>query len=165
MGVAGDGNTKLEKFDMSSVAKSRDISAKNAWGTSTGYADELIDKGVEAQRAQQLENWKNQQEVLAAKKNQRYMTDQFDNADTGEASQWNLGKFGAERTQDFDLNEEFGEVVAGDIEGTIELKANINQFAVQEFNVKVRFFFFFFLGVAIVFFHFAFLNFFFGFKS
>ena len=63
MGVAGDGSgNKLEKFDMSTMAKSRDRSAKNAWGTSTGYADTLIDNGMEAQRAQQLENWKNQQE-------------------------------------------------------------------------------------------------------
>lgn len=65
MGVAGDGSgNKLESFDMTSIEKSRDRSAKNAWGSTTGYADELIDKGVESQRAQQLENWKNQQEGM-----------------------------------------------------------------------------------------------------
>jgi len=62
MGVAGDGNSKLENFDMSSMAKSKTMSAKNAWGKSTGYADDLIEKGVDNQRAQQLENWMNQQE-------------------------------------------------------------------------------------------------------
>jgi len=62
MGVAGDGNSKLENFDMSSMAKSKTMSAKNAWGKSTGYADALIEKGVDNQRAQQLENWMNQQE-------------------------------------------------------------------------------------------------------
>ena len=69
MGVAGDGSgNKLEAFDMTSVVKtmdkSRDRSAKNAWGSTTGYADDLIDQGMEAQRAQQLENWKNQQEGM-----------------------------------------------------------------------------------------------------
>ena len=63
MGVAGDGNKKLESFDMSQMAKSKTMSAKNAWGTSTGYADKLVEEGMEQQKAQQLENWKNQQEV------------------------------------------------------------------------------------------------------
>ena len=44
------------------MAKSKTMSAKNAWGKSTGYADALIEKGVDNQRAQQLENWMNQQE-------------------------------------------------------------------------------------------------------
>lgn len=38
MGVAGDGNKGLDKFDMTQMAKSKTMSAKNAWGTSTGYA-------------------------------------------------------------------------------------------------------------------------------
>ena len=54
---------------MSSMAKSKMMSAKNAWGTSTGYADELVAKGMEQQKAQQLENWKNQQEVRCAIEN------------------------------------------------------------------------------------------------
>jgi len=136
MGVAGDGSgNKLEKFDMTQMAKSKTMSAKNAWGTSTGYADKLIDEGVEAQRAQQLENWQNQQEVLAARKSQRFMTDEFD-ASTDEINQWDLSKFGVERNQEFDLDEEFGAVTAGNIDGVIELKANMNQNAVHEFNVK-----------------------------
>lgn len=135
MGVAGDGNSKLEKFDMSSMAKSKMMSAKNAWGTSTGYADELVSKGMEQQKAQQLENWKNQQEVLAARKQQKYMTDEFDRA-TEEVNQWDLSKFGVERNQDFDLDEAFGAVTAGNIDGVIELHARMNQFAVHEFNVK-----------------------------
>lgn len=134
MGVAGDGSgNKLESFDMSSINKSRDRSAKNAWGTSSGYADDLREKGMEGQRAQQLENWKNQQEVLAAKKNQRFMTEEYD---TSEDNQWDLSKFGVERNQDFDLNDEFGEVIVGDIEGTIELKGAMNQNAVHQFSMK-----------------------------
>ena len=105
MGVAGDGNSKLESFDMSSMAKSRDRSAKNAWGKSTGYADELIERGMESQRAQQLENWKNQQEVLAAKKSQRFMTDEFDQGT--DDSQWALGKLGADRNQVCSFSHQF----------------------------------------------------------
>eukprot|EP00978_Attheya_sp_CCMP212_P034512 scaffold144903_cov51-Attheya_sp.AAC.1 len=79
MGVAGDGNKSLTKMGNSEqMAKSKFRSAKNAWGTSSGYADELIANGVELQRAQQLENWRNQQEVLAKKKEQRFMTEAFD---------------------------------------------------------------------------------------
>jgi hypothetical protein len=98
MGVAGDGNAKLDKFDMTQMAKSKTMSAKNAWGKSTGYADTLIEQGMEAQRAQQLENWKNQQEVLAARKQQKWMSDQFDKITTDD-DQWSLAKFGVERNQ------------------------------------------------------------------
>lgn len=136
MGVAGDGQSKLEKFDMSSMSKSRDISAKNAWGQTTGYADTLKEQGMEAQRAQQLENWKNQQEVLQARKQQRYLTDDFDNT-SSEQNQWDLSKFGIERNQEFDLDESFGAVQAGDIEGVIEMKARMGQNDAFEFNVKV----------------------------
>ena len=57
MGVAGDGQKGLDKFDMTQMAKSKTMSAKNAWGTNTGYADSLVAKGVDTSRAQQLENW------------------------------------------------------------------------------------------------------------
>mmetsp|Transcript_25574 Transcript_25574/g.75412 ORF Transcript_25574/g.75412 Transcript_25574/m.75412 type:complete len:135 (+) Transcript_25574:212-616(+) len=42
MGVAGDGSKGLEKIGSDvtpQLAKSKTMSAKNAWGTSTGYAD------------------------------------------------------------------------------------------------------------------------------
>lgn len=57
MGVAGDGSKGLDKFDTTQMAKSKSMSAKNAWGTNTGYADSLVAKGVDTSRAQQLENW------------------------------------------------------------------------------------------------------------
>jgi hypothetical protein len=99
MGVAGDGNKKLESFDMSEMAKSRTMSAKNAFGRTTGYADTLREQGVDTARAQQLENWHNQQEVLNQRKNQRYMTEEFDQV-TNEEDNWrNLAKFGVERNQ------------------------------------------------------------------
>ena len=139
MGVAGDGIKKLENFDMSSIAKSRDISAKNAWGTSTGYADELVSKGVDQQRAQQLENWNNQQEVLQRRKSQRYMTDEFDQVEEKADEDWRtLAKFGVERNQEFDLDDEFGAVAPGDLTDTIELTARMNGPAsVHEFALRV----------------------------
>ena len=98
MGVAGDGDSKLEKFDMSSMAKSKMMSAKNAWGRSTGYADSLVEKGVDTQRAQQLENWHSQQEVREQRRSHQRMAEQFDNYDADE--NWrNLAKFGVERNQ------------------------------------------------------------------
>ena len=96
MGVAGDGDSKLDKFDMSQMAKSKTMSAKNAWGTNNGYGDTLRAKGVETSRAQQLENWHNQQEVLQKRKQQRYLTDEFDK--TTEDVNWrNLASFGVGR--------------------------------------------------------------------
>lgn len=57
MGVAGDGNKGLEKIgDSPQLAKSKTMSAKVAWGTSSGYSDTLREKGVDTARAQQLEN-------------------------------------------------------------------------------------------------------------
>jgi len=99
MGVAGDGSTGLDKFDMSQMAKSKSMSAKNAWGTNTGYADKLVAEGVDTSRAQQLENWHNQQEVLARRKEQRSMTEDFESTSTEEENWRNLASFGVERNQ------------------------------------------------------------------
>jgi uncharacterized protein YktA (UPF0223 family) len=79
-------------------AKSKTMSAKNAWGTTTGYAEQLIDKGMEATRAQQLENWNNQQEVINKKRQQKYMTEEFDKV-SGEENWRSLSSFGVERNQ------------------------------------------------------------------
>jgi hypothetical protein len=96
MGVAGDGQTKLDTFDMTELAKSKTMSAKNAWGANSGYGDSLRAKGVETSRAQQLENWHNQQEVLQRRKQQRYLTDEFDGIKEDE--NWrNLASFGVGR--------------------------------------------------------------------
>jgi hypothetical protein len=93
----------LEKFgsDVSpQFAKSKAMSAKNAWGKSTGYADKLIDQGVEKSRAQQLENWANQQEILRSKNAHRAMAETFDQVQSsGEADWRTLAKFGVERNQ------------------------------------------------------------------
>lgn len=98
MGVAGDGDSKLEKFDMTQMATSKTMSAKNAWGTNTGYAEALRSQGVETSRAQQLENWHNQQEVLQKRKQQRFLTEDFDSVESDE--NWReLAKFGVERNQ------------------------------------------------------------------
>lgn len=80
------------------MQKSKARSAKVAWGTNTGYADQLRSQGVETSRAQQLENWANQQEVLKKRQAQRALTDQFDEVNHDE--DWRtLAKFGVERNQ------------------------------------------------------------------
>jgi hypothetical protein len=102
MGVAGDGNKGLEKEwkGQASMGKSKMMSAKNAWGSSSGYAAKLIDEGMEATRAQQFENWGNQQEVLASRKAHRYMTDDFDSETSTADEDWRkLSKFGVERNE------------------------------------------------------------------
>jgi uncharacterized protein YktA (UPF0223 family) len=80
------------------LSKSKTMSAKNAWGTTTGYADKLMEQGMEATRAQQLENWNNQQEVLNKKRQQKYMTEEFDKV-SGEENWRSLSSFGVERNQ------------------------------------------------------------------
>ena len=119
-------------------AKSKTMSAKNAWGKSTGYADTLISQGMEATRAQQMENWKNQQEVLQARQAQRFMTDQFDQV-SGDEDWRNLSKYAGERVDDKDLDTEMGAVTPGStIYHNIELNSRIGQASVFEFDVTVR---------------------------
>mmetsp|Transcript_31402 Transcript_31402/g.51832 ORF Transcript_31402/g.51832 Transcript_31402/m.51832 type:complete len:320 (+) Transcript_31402:78-1037(+) len=146
MGVAGDGNNKLEKFGSDvqpQLAKSAAMSAKNAWGSTTGYAAKLIEEGkTEVVRAQQLENWMNQQEVLKKKNQHKAGIASFDTQvaeeDTSEEDWRKLSKFGVQRNQEFDLDETFGAVAtAGEaVEGTIELTSRIGQNAVHEFTLK-----------------------------
>jgi hypothetical protein len=138
MGVAGDGKKGLEGFDMTQIAKSKSMSAKNAWGTNTGYADTLIEQGMDTSKAQQLENWHNQQEVLQRRKQQRSMTDDFDNEEKDDEDWRTLAKFGVERNQDFDLDETFGAITADqNIEGTIDLVGQMNAgYATHEFSLK-----------------------------
>merc|ERR1712018_221336 len=103
MGVAGDGNKGFEKFGTDvqpQLAKSKMMSAKNAWGETTGYADELIAKGMETQRAQQLENWQNQQEIRKRQQAARqFESGQWDSVSTEDEDWRKLAKFGVERNQ------------------------------------------------------------------
>lgn len=121
------------------MAKSKFRSAKNAWGRSTGYAETLAQQGVEQSRAQQLENWHNQQDVISARKQQRWMTEEFDQVDNDD--NWRkLGTFGSERNQDFDLDKAFGPVTPGEnIVTTIELASRVSQNAVFEFDLTNSF--------------------------
>jgi hypothetical protein len=144
MGVAGDGNTQLEKMDnVPQLAKSKMMSAKNAWGTSTGYADTLRNNNpkMDTARAQQLENWANQQEVRAKNQQLKDMADNFDSQQTSEEENWRqLANFGVERVQDFNYDEEFGAVAVGDdIEGTIEIKTALNRVETHDLAVSVFF--------------------------
>lgn len=133
MGVAGDGNAGLEKIGSSptmakSMAKSKIMSAKNAWGTTTGYADKLREQGMETSRAQQFENWSNQREVWRKQQTVRNTEARDDNSQRKELNWRELANFGVERNQEFDLDEAFGEVVAGEeLEDTIELHSMMNK--------------------------------------
>jgi len=136
MGVAGGGGSGLDKSDfasgslntdvakVSSIDKSKARSAKNAWGTSTGYADKLVDKGMDTQRAQRLENWAQQQEIRKKNQEQKFMAEEFDKVQSSGEEDWrSLASFGVERNEKFDLDEAFGAVTPGDeIEEIIELK-------------------------------------------
>lgn len=145
MGVAGDGQKGLDKIGSSptlasSLGKSKMMSAKNAWGTSTGYADELLNQNptMDVARAQQLENWQNQREVY----NKNQWVKQMEIADdtnqrNAEVDWRTLAKFGVERNQDFSLDEAFGAVAAGDkIEETVTMKSTIGRPAVHTINLK-----------------------------
>jgi hypothetical protein len=143
MGVAGDGAKGLEKFGddvqaqlVQGLSKSKTMSAKNAWGTSSGYAEKLREEGVDTQKAQRLENWQNQQELRRKRLDHTQNLAAYETEKADE--NWRqLASFGVERTQDFDLQEVFGDVVAGDqIEGVIELKARIGQPALHEMAIK-----------------------------
>jgi hypothetical protein len=141
MGVAGDGNKGLETMDnVPQLAKSQSMSAKNAWGTDTGYAATLREKNpkMDTARAQQLENWQNQQEVRSKNLQLKDMADKFDSVQTTEEENWRaLSKFGVERVTDFDYDEEFGAVAAGDeIEDTIEIKTALNRVETHSFQVS-----------------------------
>merc|ERR1711862_368244 len=141
MGVAGDGSgNKLEKMDdVPQIMKSKMMSAKNAWGTSTGYADQLMEGNskMDTARAQQLENWANQQEVRAKNLQLKAMSETFDQQQTSDEENWRqLAKFGVERNTDVNLDEEFGTVAAGDIEGVIELTSAINRVATHDLYLR-----------------------------
>mmetsp|Transcript_12150 Transcript_12150/g.18264 ORF Transcript_12150/g.18264 Transcript_12150/m.18264 type:complete len:308 (-) Transcript_12150:183-1106(-) len=144
MGVAGDGSVGLEKFgdDVQATVvgardnTSRSRSAKNAWGTSTGYADQLRDKGVETARAQQLENWANQREVYHKTRESERMAATDTVADHEE--DWRmLSKYGAERVTDTNYDEAFGAVVpGGELVGTIEMKSVMNRAETSTISLK-----------------------------
>jgi hypothetical protein len=137
MGVAGDGKQGLDKEwqGAAELAKSKTMSAKNAWGKSTGYAEKLMSEGVEQSRAQQLENWRNQQEIQSLRNQQKWMTESFDNSKPDE--DWRkLSSFGGEQVQDVDLDRELGAVQPGPITGTIELSTRLNRAEVFEFTIK-----------------------------
>lgn len=141
MGVAGDGNNQLEKMDaVPQLAKSKMVSAKNAWGTNTGYADQLRAQNpkMDTSRAQQLENWANQQEVRAKNQQLKAMSESFDAVQTTAEENWRqLAKFGVERNDNFDLNEAFGPVAAGStIDGVIELVTAMGKVATYELKVS-----------------------------
>jgi len=142
MGVAGDGTgNALEKMDdVPQLTTSKSMSAKNAWGTSTGYADELREtvEGIDTARAQQLENWANQREVRAKSQQMQDMAEAFDAQQSSAEEDWRtLAKFGVERNEEFDLDEEFGPVTAGDVEGVIELKTAPNRVATHDLHVSI----------------------------
>lgn len=141
MGVSGDGKSGLDKMDdVPQIAKSKMMSAKNAWGTSSGYADKLRDQNpkMDTARAQQLENWSNQQEVRGKNQQLKEMSDNFDSKTSSAEENWRqLAKFGVERTQDFDMDETFGPVTVGNtLEGVIVLKTAMNKVVTHDIFLR-----------------------------
>lgn len=140
MGVAGDGNKKLEKIGGGAQMgmKSKTMSAKNAWGTDTGYAEKLRDEGMDTQLAQRLENWQNQRAVREKQIAHKKLTDDFDKVSENAEADWRtLAGFGVERVDDFDLDEAFGPVTGGEeIVETISMQSRIGKNEIYEFEVK-----------------------------
>jgi hypothetical protein len=144
MGVAGDGNTGLEKIGSgptlaSTMNKSKMMSAKNAWGTSSGYAAKLMEenKDMDISRAQQLENWQNQREVWNKNQFVKKMEIADDVRQSADVDWRTLAKFGVERNQDFNLDEAFGDVVPADkIEETISMNSMIGRPAAHTIKLK-----------------------------
>jgi len=150
VGVAGDGKNDLDKsdFDTGELAsqvtaamnKSKMRSARVAWGTSSGYREELLEKNpkMDEQRAQQLENWQNQQEIKKKKQEQRQIEDSFDQVSANAELDWrDLASFGVERTQDFCFDETFGEVKAGDeVAEVIDFVSRTGAFVYKELPLK-----------------------------
>lgn len=96
-----------------------------------------MNQGVEATRAQQMENWKNQQEVLDARREQRWMTEEFDKS--GSDDDWrSLSNYAGQRVDDKDLDAELGAVTPGStVYHHIQLSARIGQPQIMEFDITV----------------------------
>lgn len=151
-GCVGDGKPALAKFgdDTDELivksgsagasrvrSTSKERSAKVAWGTNRGYADTLRNEGMETSRAQQLENWANQQEVRKQRVRARELTEMSDQVSDHTEDWRQLVKFGGERVTEFDYDEEFGPVSVGnDIEGEIVIKSQLNRINTFEIPLK-----------------------------
>jgi hypothetical protein len=140
MGVAGDGSSGLDKEwkGQAQMATSKTMSAKVAWGKSTGYAETLIEQGVDTTRAQQIENWKNQREVQEQRNQHKWMTDSFDQTPAADQDWRSLSTYSGELTQESDIDATLGQVIPGPVTGVIELQSRTNQASVYEFSLKVR---------------------------
>merc|ERR1711982_62901 len=78
-----------------------------------------------------------QQEVRAKNLQLKAMSETFDQQQTSAEENWRqLAKFGIERNTDVNLNEEFGAVAVGDIEGVIELTSAINRVATHDLYLR-----------------------------
>jgi hypothetical protein len=66
------------------------------------------------------------------------MTEAFEETQSSAEEDWRqLAKFGVERNEKFDLDEEFGPVVPGEtLDGVIELKSVVNRVATFDLNVS-----------------------------
>ena len=70
------------------------------------------------------------------------MYEAFDAQQPSAEEDWRtLAKFGVERNEEFDMDEEFGPVVAGDVEGVIELKSAPNRVATHDLHVSIVLYF------------------------
>jgi len=151
VGVVGDGKNHMEEFDMSAEdskglkggrklnqmgGRESKLNAKNAWGTTTGYADELAKRGMVeideygedklARRRQQLENWRNQEELRMKKDHQMA---ELASLQGKEYRHFNHGSY----LQQFDngpkdevSSEQVSGMIAGDLTDTVAVSARLN---------------------------------------
>jgi len=151
VGVVGDGKNALEEYDMSAEdskglrggrklnqlgGSESKLNAKNAWGQTTGYADMLAKRGMVQideygedklqRKRQQLENWKNQQELTMKKDHQMVELAALQGKEYRRFAQGYLSQFdGAEIKEDKQSEQVYG-MVAGDLTDTVSVSARLN---------------------------------------
>lgn len=174
VGVLGDGKNAMEEFSRTGSASSSTTSRgqsfggdeskktrKNVFGYTTGYAEELEDKGMTnvdeygedrlSARRQQLENWQNQRQLkeeqnaevaaMTARTGFKYdpragsstYMDRLTENDLEDDDKWNVYKGEARGDQ---LDEAMQGVAAGDVTETIEITSNFPAPAFREIIVE-----------------------------
>jgi len=128
MGLSGDGNVGLRKFGSdASPHMARTLTAKmdQAAVERSSYADELLqdNQGMDAVRAQQLENWATQREIATANKFMYEQRHQY-NQNGYEYGDYEVTQSEAQFVHPVELGDE--------IEGTIALRAFMNGVAVHD---------------------------------
>lgn len=130
MGLTGDGNIGLKQIGRDvSPHMARTYTAKSEEDyavSSLSYSDELLQSnpGMDPARAQQYENWAEQQEIAQGN---RYMN---------ERGQYSQGQYVQDDTYENDYSFTHPAEIGEDIEGIIPLRAPVNGVAAYEVMLK-----------------------------